>query len=71
MAGINRNGAPSTAPQGQSEGRNGKGQGLLGMSRYSQSGTWEPTVVYLLILVFLEIAAYGFFRATFKGVHGG
>lgn len=70
MAGINRSGA-STAPQGQSVGREGKGYGLIGM-RYSKgNGGWEPSVVYLLILVVAEILLYGYFRYAFRGAHGG
>jgi hypothetical protein len=70
MAGINRSGSASTAPQGQSEGRNGKGQGL---DRYkpATAGGWEPTVVFLLALVVLEIVGYGALRYAFRGVHGG
>lgn len=73
MAGINRSGTASTAPQGQSEGRSGKGQGLLGM-RYKKSdsnGGWEPTTLYLILLVIVEITIYGVARYSLKGVHGG
>lgn len=70
MAGINR--GVTTAPQGRSEGRDGKGQGLVGM-RYTRNsnGSWEPTVLYLLLLVVVEIVAYGALRYAFRSVHGG
>lgn len=69
MAGT---GAATTKPQGRSEGRFGKGQGLLGMGKAGgTSGGWEPTVVNLLLLVFLEFAAYIGARYLLKNVHGG
>jgi hypothetical protein len=71
MAGINR-ALPSTTPEGQSEGRFGKGQGLLGIGRYTAgTGNWEPTVVYLIVLIIAEILLYGYLRVAFKSVHGG
>jgi hypothetical protein len=75
MAGVNRHNTAGTAGQGQSEGRMGQGQGLLGTSsnsRYASSiGSWEPTTVYLVGFVILEIAAYAGLRYAFRGVHGG
>lgn len=70
MASISR---ASTAPQGQSEGREGKGFGLRGLrkSRHTNGGNWEPTVLYLMLLVILEFVAYGALRYAFRSVHGG
>lgn len=61
----------STSPQGQSEGRDGKGQGLWGMRHMSTNGSWEPTVMFLLLLVLVEMFAYSALRYTFKNAHGG
>lgn len=67
-------GAQTTAPQGQSVGRFGKGFGLIGSvnNNRQNSAGFEPTVIGLLILLFLEMALYVgarmFFGAT---VHGG
>lgn len=60
-------------PQGTSTtGREGKGFGLRGMvPRYTSGGNWQPTATYLILLVILEIFAYGMLRYVFKGVHGG
>ena len=33
--------------------------------------TWHPTVVNLLILLVLEIVAYGVLRYAFRQFHGG
>lgn len=73
MAGINRNvGDISTAPDGSGNvGRDGKGSGMRGMKRYTGGGSWEPTVMYLILLTLVEIFAYGMLRYVFKGVHGG
>ncbi len=35
------------------------------------STTWHPTVINLLILVVLEIAAYAILRYSFRQFHGG
>lgn len=72
MAGIPRGQLSNTAPQGQAEGRSGKGFGLVGMTGDSSPlGDWEPTVVYLLVLVIIEFAAYCGLRYAFRNVHGG
>lgn len=69
MAGISRD--TSTASQGSGDtGRDGKGFGLRGM-RYTASGKTEPTVIYLLLLIFIEIIGYGALKYLFRGVHGG
>lgn len=69
MAGISRD--TSTAPQGSgSTGINGKGSGLRGM-RYINNGSMEPTVIYLMLLILVEIIGYGFLRYAFRSVHGG
>jgi hypothetical protein len=49
---------------------------MIGPSGTVQAGkpagrTWHPTVVNLLILVSLEILAYGLLRYAFRTVHGG
>jgi len=71
MAGIRRTGVSSTAPQGQSEGRDGLGQGLTSRYKSFTSGSWEPTIIFMLLLVLVEIFAYGGLRYMFRSVHGG
>lgn len=72
MASRISRGAPPTNSEGNTIGVNGKGQGLMGLGRYaSGSGKWEPSVVYLIVLVILEIVLYGYLRMAFKSVHGG
>lgn len=69
MAGISRD--TSTAPQSSGNtGINGKGSGFRGM-RYLNSGSMEPTVLYLMLLILAEIIGYGMLRYTFRSVHGG
>lgn len=34
-------------------------------------GTWTPTVVNLVVLVVIEIAAYAALRYVFRTAHGG
>jgi hypothetical protein len=72
MPSINRNNISSAPAQSQSqgEGRNGGGWGL-GLSSRNRTGPWEPTVVYLLLLIVLEYAAFIGLRYTFRGTHGG
>jgi len=71
MAGIPRGNLPSTAPQGQSEGRSGNGWGLATGERSRYGGDWEPTVTYLLILIVAEFVAYAALRYTFRSSLGG
>lgn len=73
MAGIPRGNNPTTAPQGSGNvGRDGKGSGLVGMRSAGKGvGGMEPTVLYLMVLVVIEILAYGALRYAFRGVHGG
>lgn len=32
---------------------------------------WHPTVVYLIGLILVEMAIFGFLRFYFRGAHGG
>jgi hypothetical protein len=68
MAGIQ---SLTTSPQGQSEGRFGKGQGLIGGRGGMKTGKWEPSVVNLILLVLLEFALYIGARFLLGSVHGG
>lgn len=54
-------------------GATGNGYGLApstGRSRVS-AGQWQPTVLYLLLLVVIEMAVFAGLRYTFRTVHGG
>jgi hypothetical protein len=69
MASISRD--ATTAPQGSGNtGRWGKGFGLVGQ-RYAGPNNTEPTVMYLILLIILEMVGYGVLRYVFRGVHGG
>lgn len=53
-------------------GASGAGYGLVSGTRSRiGAGDWQPTVVYLLILVVVEMAAFAGLRYTFRSVHGG
>lgn len=67
-------GAQTTAPQGQSVGRMGKGFGLLGTrdKNNQNANGYEPTVIGLLLLLFVELALYVGARMFFGAqAHGG
>lgn len=72
MAAVNRNKVTNTSPVGQSVGVNGKGYGLgNNLSVRGKATAWQPTVVYLLVLVVAEMFAYCGLRYAFRQVHGG
>lgn len=66
---------PSADPNptaGQGWGRAPNERTILGGSMNPSAGTtWHPTVVNLLILVFLELAAYSILRYAFRQSLGG
>jgi hypothetical protein len=52
-------------------GASGMGYGIMSTRSRISAGQWEPTVVYLLLLVLFEMAAFAGLRYTFRSVHGG
>lgn len=67
---VNRNNVTTTSPN-SAVGRNGSGYGLFNYGKRNASGKWEPSVVYLLLLVVLEFVGYCALRYAFRSVHGG
>jgi hypothetical protein len=55
-----------------SVGKNGRGWGFTTPSAGSSvTSGWQPTVVYLLLLVIAELFAFSALRYVFRSVHGG
>lgn len=68
---VNRNNVTTTSPDSSGVGSTGKGYGLFNYRSKKGGSSWEPTVIYLLLLVVLEGVAYCALRYAFRSVHGG
>lgn len=76
---VNRWGDPNRATPGYWSGSPPKygGQGSMagpsgtGLRGALSADAWHPTIINLLVLVLLEIAAYAGLRYAFRSFHGG
>lgn len=58
--------APLAGGQGSMAGQKNYGVGFLSQGQGSGAGGWDPTIVYLLIMVIVEMIVFGFISRALR-----